>query len=660
MNHKHVLNALKQETGSSGGDAVAERVDAYRDYPIGASTIEFDCVRGLKRNIMGKSLRIIGLVFLMFLSAVSLTTCSDNSSVGVAGDEQPEILETTSQIITAQGGTITLPSGSSVSIPAGIFTTDRTVTLSLMSSLFKQPPSGIITGVGPALLLTFAPYQATTNNVNRPSRFVGLITTPSSGDLQFVVNLGNSSTVSGIVGSEPIANVVDSNGGNNFIGIPGDLSNKIATMTVPLSLVQKAQSIAVSLANFATQAITPSPSQRRVWNGSDWVDFPEGFNNNLRTLVLVHGVNSTVKEAFGCVNAIKDAGGYQQIVGFNYDWTQRPDSVGQLLADFINELGTTQIDIEAHSFGAIVALAAASKTNVEIKNMILEGGPLNGTPLASGTAMLTLLANYTGLGAVTPIVTTLNDAYNNGMLNVLLPGSSALEDIKTNALAEHPETKFIKVVGGVAPSFSGLVAEYLNGFLSGPGMPIVPTDGVVPSASASGIDLPGAIFTYSLSHTELQCDTNVIRDVGSNVNPSTPTSDTYTGPFSGTTTETIDCAQWKEDIYATITIAVSGSGTLIDPYSGSMNIEGSIIISLVYDYCDPNCDPGGTIALSGTGTVSGSQGKVEASASGIVGAAVYSASFTGGTFSGRTLVGTFTFNLEGEDAPIVKTIILMK
>ena len=140
----------------------------------------------------------------------------------------------------------------------------------------------------------------------------------------------------------------------------------------------------------------------------------------------------------------------------------------------------------------------------------------------------------------------------------------------------------------------------------------------------------------------------------------TPTLGTYTGTFSGKSTETIDCARWKDNIYATITITVSGSGTLIDPYSGSMKIEGSVVVSLVYCNCDPGCDPGGTVALSGTGTVSGSQGKVEASASGTVGAATFTASFTGGTFSGNTLTGTFTFSYDGQDAPIVKTITLTK
>lgn len=148
---------------------------------------------------------------------------------------------------------------------------------------------------------------------------------------------------------------------------------------------------------------------------------------------------------------------------------------------------------------------------------------------------------------------------------------------------------------------------------------------------------------------------------------STPTPGAYTGPFSGTATETykddIDDMQWKNDVSATVSIAVSGNGTLIDPYKGSMKVEGSCVISLVYCYCRhagcPGCDPGGTVALSGIGTVSGSLGKVEASSLGAIGTGTFTASFTGGTFTGNTLIGTFTFDM-GADAPIVKTITLTK
>jgi len=47
VNRKHVLDALKAETGSLGGDAAAARVQAYVKDPVGANTVEFAYVGGL-------------------------------------------------------------------------------------------------------------------------------------------------------------------------------------------------------------------------------------------------------------------------------------------------------------------------------------------------------------------------------------------------------------------------------------------------------------------------------------------------------------------------------------------------------------------------------------------------------------------------------------
>lgn len=47
-NRKIVLDALKRETGSSGGDSAAARVDAFRADPIGAPSEEYIYVGTLR------------------------------------------------------------------------------------------------------------------------------------------------------------------------------------------------------------------------------------------------------------------------------------------------------------------------------------------------------------------------------------------------------------------------------------------------------------------------------------------------------------------------------------------------------------------------------------------------------------------------------------
>ena len=145
----------------------------------------------------------------------------------------------------------------------------------------------------------------------------------------------------------------------------------------------------------------------------------------------------------------------------------------------------------------------------------------------------------------------------------------------------------------------------------------------------------------------------------SSVTPPVRTS--YSGPFSGSGVEGDACASWRDDIAATITIAVSGNGTLIDPYSGTMKTEGSIVSTLI-NCCD-ECEPGGTYPFAGTGAVSGTKGKVEAIASGDIGAAQFIVIFTGGTLSGNNLTGYLTFSLSFEgktEYSIEKTITLTK
>lgn len=48
INRKLILDALKEETGSSGGDVAAARVDAYRADPKAATTIDYSYVGSLK------------------------------------------------------------------------------------------------------------------------------------------------------------------------------------------------------------------------------------------------------------------------------------------------------------------------------------------------------------------------------------------------------------------------------------------------------------------------------------------------------------------------------------------------------------------------------------------------------------------------------------
>ncbi len=127
--------------------------------------------------------------------------------------------------------------------------------------------------------------------------------------------------------------------------------------------------------------------------------------------------------------------------------------------------------------------------------------------------------------------------------------------------------------------------------------------------------------------------------------PVTSDTVTYSGTFTGTSLlKSSDGSQWSCVTSFTVTMTLSGSGTVLKPYKGTMNVSGTSTTSVVSCSAGYTCQ-GGSLPFSGTGMVSGSNGTVEAVAScGFTSAPANTIAviFTGGTISGITLTGQFT------------------
>jgi pimeloyl-ACP methyl ester carboxylesterase len=537
----------------------------------------------------------------------------------------------TQRIVAAVGGMITLPSGSSVTIPAGVLSSDQTVLLSLMPALPKLPPSGNITGVGPALVLTF------TSTVTPPP------TTQAIG-INFVIKYGSNAPPS-FKGSAPLADVVDE---DNFLGgIPISCDSTSACFTIPLSVMQNTQSIAVASANLRpyTTLAPPAPLGPRIWNGSTWVDFPDGFCPTKKTLVLIHGLFSSVEGAFGpCLTGIKAGGHYDQVIGFNYDWTQRIVVGGQKFADFLTQLnqsGLTRIDIEAHSYGTVTALYAASLANIEIDNMVLEGAPLQGSPVDSWLLdlpkrdwLMTILANANFSDNRYVTAQTFEDVLNSGMWLDLRPGNPLLDGIARNALTKHPGTNYIKVAG--TKSF---LPPIVDGYL----FRGEPNDGLMTSLSASDsgfneVRLPGPSFIVPNTHTQLECASEVISRVAGalTVQAGPPTvsfaaSPTMIAPGQSST------LMWTTT--NATSVSISNVGPTQPEWCGSVSVSPAVTTT----YTLTATGPGGTATAMATVTVNGvssftitvartgtGSGTVTSSPSGIACGATCIASFASG------------------------------
>ena len=342
------------------------------------------------------------------------------------------ILESHSQVISAvQGGTITLPSGSSVTIPGGLLSTDQTVTLSLLSTFPNQPPSGYIVSLGTALVASFDEGIPSNSGLNQTLQPTQQKADSPTDLIEFKLPYGEL-VPDRVLGSAAMAEVVDLQGASTFVGVPSSYngSGNSASFTVPLFGSQGAKNIGVSLANVRPLvAGVPIPSAgARSWNVSQskWVEGTSGFDPSKKTLVLVHGMNSTVEDAYrkpGCVDLIMQKGGYKQVLGFNYNWTQGINESGRQLASFLDSLksaGLITVDIEAHSEGVPVSLFAATHTQMNIGNIVMKVGPIFGTPAA-----------MIGVGVQRILLTTL---LNWGIVsrNIPIPGlvgDVTLEDV---------------------------------------------------------------------------------------------------------------------------------------------------------------------------------------------------------------------------------------
>jgi hypothetical protein len=507
---------------------------------------------------------------------VADSSVSSSTTVTVIGT-----VESSTQTITAaNGGTITLPNGSSVTIPAGAFASDYSVTLSLVTGLPKQPPSGFIVGAGDALVLSTSTPPFNT----------------SAGNLQFVIDSG--ANTSGLQESSGLADLIDSTG-DNFFGVTGsfDANTNLSSITVSAPLMTGTKSVVVSMSNlpppytsptgavrgtaestlpFAAADTTPPSPGQLSWNGTGWTPYsgcsaPVGS----KVLVLVHGMASSVEGAFGndgnpvtvngtpnsCVNQIVTAAGtnasgqptYGQVVGFDYDWTTDIGTgSGASFASFLNTLAAcgNSIDIEAHSEGGPVAASgvtqASPATQALITNFVGLGNPWAGTPTASGAATVQGFVPFTTMlmnpllvapGIIAEYVPmiqgrTIESVLNAPFLPQLAPGSSLLTTIQQGLGPSAPNLKMTLACGNQPQGVSLRVTDAFGNLFSSSDDGFPANDGIISLSSCQGAGPTGTgnVFTgltpnllapYALSHTQLACDSQVIQDVGKAVQNNT-------------------------------------------------------------------------------------------------------------------------------------------
>jgi hypothetical protein len=518
-------------------------------------------------------------------------TVTDLKAAPVIADSDATVAtrnDTKASIETAAGGTIQTTSGTAVSIPAGLLGGSTVATVTDLSSATDIPASADLSGTGPAVDIGFGAkaVRGTTDATVPPVAGQNIVATVPS--TTAVADATAYVTITTPAGNQVplVLDSVTSTGSQLTASLPVSTLEAI----VPASEISKTTlqfAFTDPNAAAATAATAVSYGAKYFDSGTGAFEpfpttgLPDGWNADARTIVLVHGFAGTVESTFTASSVAQivsqggytNSGGVAQVIGFDYDFLEDPQTAGGAVAAFLNSLKTLpdpagntirDVDIEGAGTGAVVALAAAGQTSMDVDNLISLGGPLDGTPAAdyqlNGINLLeTGLLDQSNLPELPSVFGRPDQAAGgdsilgaNGSAYDL--DSSELQGIRGTFIAHDPDTRVFAVAGTDAdlPGL-GSAFQQLDPVIFGGG----PNDGVVPVFSAEGANPDGtALFpnqlidvgpTFALNQYQLATDPTVVTGVATAVNARRPAFVSTTPPaaevippaVSGTTVSTV-------------------------------------------------------------------------------------------------------------------------
>jgi hypothetical protein len=317
----------------------------------------------------------------------------------------------------------------------------------------------------------------------------------------------------------PLTVVTYSNGTSGRFGFDGafDASHHRVTVEVPQAILNGATDVKVGMAVDNATYTLPPPGPR-YWTGTSW-SRTGTIDPTKRTLVMIHGIFSSVETAFPnpCTPAIMKAGGYQQAVGWDYNWTNPPQVEGPKFAAFMNSLvqqKLTSFDVEAHSYGSPVTYAAVPSVTATLPNVVTLGGPLplRGTPLARGALLRLVLVALASVFIGPPSLIT--HAYMSGMVSSMATNSKEQQSMLAGINAMKIKPNFIDVAGTKQYPQEVFLYPLLYFYIT------YPWDGIVEKIAANSVNIPNSFpASFYEQHTELECASSVISYVGSKVSP---------------------------------------------------------------------------------------------------------------------------------------------
>jgi hypothetical protein len=229
---------------------------------------------------------------------------------------------------------------------------------------------------------------------------------------------------------------------------PAGSAARASALVAPVAATAPGAGVPAPAAGFGQISIGTFTWETSSGTAGRWMTAPAAQLSAKKTLIVVHGLLGNVQADFPCAGNLKAAGGYDQVLGYGYDWSQTPASQSSGLAGIVDALPAgTPVDIEAHSLGALVTLAAIPAMSHPLQHVVFLGGPLppTGVPQANPSDFFTYLAFTETLSLVAPAYAAAIDA---NVLPFMKPNGG-------NALAEaarasgHEDDVIFTTVAGI-------------------------------------------------------------------------------------------------------------------------------------------------------------------------------------------------------------------
>jgi pimeloyl-ACP methyl ester carboxylesterase len=434
--------------------------------------------------------------------AIATASCGGNSTPSPT----PPLNLISRPVPAGQGGTLVLPSGTSVVFPPGSLGADVTVSLSQdVAATPAIPVRGWASAPG-TMTVAFSNGVSQPRGVQNPPHIILTLAYDKNAAPQI------------LLAQAPVIEVSSPGGKVARISADATFDGAKGLMSAQVSPAQIAGATKITMYAAVDAGVGTVHYGPRYWYPAQniWSTTPFAVDPAKRTIVMVHGIFSSVETAFPCEQTLLEAGAYTQALGLDYDWTQPPGMEAPLLASLINALPVSTVDIEAHSYGTVITLAALPQISKKIGHVVLLGGPLplHGAPQADPGYLRDLLL----LGVWIAYPSEVHKASKSGMIAALATNSKAMQAI-WSGLQRISLPPFVQVAGGspLSEEVNSYPVYALYKILYGATI----NDGVVEQQSATQ-QFAHTMSTTFLSddHLQLECDDpSIISYVGSLVHP---------------------------------------------------------------------------------------------------------------------------------------------